>query len=156
MATEPGTVALDLPITPLRPADLPALEDLLRAHGLPADDCREQLAHFQAIYDDDRLVAAGGLEPAGDAALLRSIVVVPERRSHGLGRRLTEYLLAQARADGAGTIYLLTESAADYFVRLGFAPTPRDAVPPAIAATRQFASLCPDTAVCLALQLDTN
>ena len=156
MATEPGAAGADIAITRLRPADLPALEALLREHGLPADDCDEQLDHFHAIYAGDRLAAAGALEPAGAAALLRSIVVAPGSRGRGLGRRITGFLLAQARADGFRAIYLLTETAADYFTRFGFVPTPRAGVPAAIAATRQFTSLCPDTASCLLLRLDAN
>ncbi len=154
MPIEPEPVGTDFAITRLRRADLPALEVLLREQGLPADDCGEQLEHFHAIYDGDRLAAAGALEPAGDAALLRSIVVAPGWRGRGLGRRITEFLLAKANADGYRAVYLLTDTAADYFTRFGFVPTPRAGVPAAIAATRQFASLCPDTASCLLLRLD--
>lgn len=154
MPIESGAVGQDGAISRLRPADRPVLEELLRAHGLPADDCGEQIDRFHAIYDGDRLAAAGALEPAGDAALLRSLVVAPGWRGRGLGRRLTEFLLARARADGYRAVYLLTETAADYFVRFGFVPAARATVPPAVAATRQFASLCPDTASCLRLWLD--
>ncbi len=154
MPTETGAVGTDIAITRLRPADLPVLEALLREHDLPADDCGEQLDHFHAIYAGDRLAAAGALEPGGDAVLLRSIVVAPDWRGRGLGRRMTEFLLAKAKADGFRAVYLLTETAADYFTRFGFVPTSRAGVPAAIAATRQFASLCPDSASCLLLRLD--
>ena len=40
----------------------------------------------------------------------------------------------------------LTTTAADYFARLGFVRIDRDAAPPAIRATAQFASLCPASA----------
>ena len=99
-------------ITDLDPADLPRLESLLTSQGLPADDCRQQLEHFVAVYDGARLIAAGGLEPAGDCALLRSLVVVPDRRGQGLGAGLTEYLLERGRARQFEAVYLLTETAA--------------------------------------------
>ncbi len=140
-------------ITDLDPADLPRLESLLQSQGLPADDCRQQLEHFVAVYDGERLIAAGGLEPAGQFGLLRSLAVVPDRRGHGLGRSLTDYLLRLARERELEAVYLLTETAGDYFPRLGFVPVERAGVPAAIAATRQFTSLCPDSAICLCYRL---
>ena len=136
-------------ISQLDPGDLPRLESLLQSQGLPADDCHQQLEHFVAVYDGDRLVAAGGLEPAGNYGLLRSLVVEPDWREHGLGRRLTQYLLERARARGLEAVYLLTETADGYFPRHGFEPVERGLVPAEVAATRQFASLCPDSASCL-------
>jgi threonine dehydrogenase-like Zn-dependent dehydrogenase len=59
---------------------------------------------------------------------------------------LVEALLAEAWAEGAEDAWLLTTSAAPFFTRLGFAATPRDLAPPAIAATRLFAGLCPASA----------
>ncbi len=143
-------------ITDLDPADLPRLESLLQSQGLPTDDCRQQLEHFVAVYDGEQLVAAGGLEPAGNCGLLRSLVVVPDRRGQGLGARLTEYLLERARTRQFEAVYLLTESADSYFPRHGFEVVARAEVPPAVAATRQFASLCPDSAACLCHRLQVT
>ena len=47
----------------------------------------------------------------------------------------------------------MTETAAAYFENIGFCKLPRAEVPAAIAATRQFADLCPDSAECLMLPL---
>jgi len=140
-------------IVDLPRADLALLEDLLRANHLPADDCAEQAANFCALYDGGELLAAGGLEPAGEHALLRSVVVRAGRRGEGLARRITDHLLERAQAAGNTSVYLLTETAAPYFASLGFMPVERAAVPPAIARTRQFSSLCPDSASCLYLPL---
>ena len=140
-------------IVNLRVADLALLEALLRANQLPADDCREQAGNFYAVYSGTDLIAAGGLEPAGDYALLRSVVVAQQLRGRGLAQRLTDHLLHRAEADGRSAVYLLTDTAADYFSRLGFSPVERDRVPPSITRTRQFSSLCPDTASCLYLPL---
>ena len=140
-------------IVNLRVADLAQLEALLRANHLPADDCSEQASIFCAIYHAGELIAAGGLEPAGDYALLRSIVVRADHRGKGLARAITGHLLRRAEAEGRAAIYLLTETAADYFARLGFTLVARSEVPVAITRTRQFSSLCPDSASCLFLPL---
>lgn len=140
-------------IVKLPRADLAQLQALLRANHLPDDDCDAQAEIFSAIYQNRELIAAGGLEAAGDCALLRSIVVRADQRGSGLARQMTDYLLRQAEAEGRVAVYLLTESAAAYFTRLGFVPVDRAAVPAAITQTRQFAALCPDSASCLYLPL---
>ena len=76
-----------------------------------------------------------------------------EERGEGLAQRVTEFLIAQARRDGLTALYLLSETAGSYFERFGFESVARDAVPPAVAATRQFAELCPQSAACLRLTL---
>jgi N-acetylglutamate synthase-like GNAT family acetyltransferase len=136
-------------IVNLRAADLAQLQELLRENHLPADDCGERLPDFRAIYHAGELIAAGGLEPAGEYALLRSIVVRADHRGKGLAQAIIDHLLRQAEAEGRVAVYLLTESAADYFSRLGFSVVERAAVPPEITRTRQFSSLCPDSASCL-------
>jgi N-acetylglutamate synthase-like GNAT family acetyltransferase len=143
----------DQTIVKLRSADLTRLQALLRENRLPDDDCAEQAANFRALYEGAELVAAGGLEPAGDCVLLRSVVVRKDRRGRGLARQMTDYLLQQAEADGKLAVYLLTETAEGYFRRLGFRTIDRGGVPAAIRQTRQFASLCPDSASCLYLPL---
>ena len=136
-------------IVRLRAADLVQLENLLRRNNLPAQDCAEQPRNFCGIFDDGELIAAGGLEPAANDALLRSVVVHEQYRSRGLARSIIEHLIRRADSEGRETVYLLTETAGAYFENLGFKRIDRIEVPPAIANTRQFASLCPDTARCL-------
>lgn len=141
------------PVVRLQAADLEQLEALLDANALPTADCADQLGNFYGIFEGDRLVAAGGLEPAERYFLLRSVVVAPACRGRGLAREMTDFLLARARSAGCPRVYLLTETAADYFARLGFEAVARDSVPAAIAGTRQFTSLCPASAYCMAIDI---
>jgi amino-acid N-acetyltransferase len=140
-------------IVRLQSADLAQLEDLLCLHNLPTQDCAAQAQNFYGIFDGDELIAAGGLEPAADYALLRSIVVKEEFRASGLARSISEYLISLAEAEGRRAVYLLTETAGPYFQKLGFTPLSRAEVPAAIARTRQFSALCPDSASCLVMLL---
>jgi amino-acid N-acetyltransferase len=141
------------PIVRLQPANLAQLEDLLCLNNLPAQDCAAQAQNFYGIFDGDELIAAGGLEPTADYALLRSIVVKEQYRASGLARSISEYLISLAEAEGRQAVYLLTETAGSYFQKLGFTPLPRAEVPTAIAHTRQFSALCPDSASCLVMPL---
>ncbi|MBT8433282.1 MAG: GNAT family N-acetyltransferase [Gammaproteobacteria bacterium] len=143
-------------ITRLRCGDLAQLENLLRIHHLPAEDCAEQRHNFYGIFDQDDLVAAGGLEPAANYALLRSLVVQERYRSRGLARALAEFLIKQAQSEGRKAVYLLTETAETYFEKLGFSRLDRAGVPLEIRQTRQFSSLCPDTASCMVMTLSAN
>ena len=143
------------PITRLSPDRLHQLESLLVSNNLPADDCADHADCFYGMFDNDCLVAAGGLETAGQYALLRSVVVHPQYRGRGLARVMSEFLLQQARSQNIAAVYLLTETAAAYFEKLGFSLVARTQVPAEIANTRQFSSLCPDSASCLMTDLST-
>jgi len=148
-----------MPISPIvwLSADrLNQLETLLSANGLPLEDVVEQAEIFCGVFDGENLVAAGGLEAAGNDCLLRSVVVKSSYRGQGLARAITEFLLRQARSQGRSAVYLLTETAAQYFENLGFRQVSRAQVPAAIARTRQFSSLCPDGASCLMTKLPRN
>ena len=76
-----------------------------------------------------------------------------ELRLRSLARLMADCLLQQAEAEGRAAVYLLTETAAGYFSGLGFRIVERRDVPPAISRTRQFSSLCPDSASCMVLPL---
>ena len=131
-------------------SDLPALETLLEAAGLPAAELEAVLPDgLLVVRDGGRLVGAVALQPAGDDGLLRSLVVDPSRRGKGLGVALVEAVESLAARRGIRRLYLLTETAAEFFPRYGYEATERAEVPPAIAATAEFHSVCPAGAACL-------
>ena len=140
-------------IVELRSSDLVQLRALLAENNLPDDDCAEQLAGICGIFDGSELIAAGGLELVAPYALLRSVVVHRDYRGQGLAQRLTDYLLLRAEVQDVTAVYLLTETAQDYFARIGFSHIERARVPAEVQQTRQFASLCPQTAACMSMGL---
>ncbi len=133
--------------------DLAAIEELLGAAGLPFDDCAEELPYLLLIEVAGAPVAVAGLQPAGAYGLLRSFVVAPDWQHQGLAERLYNALLTRAELTGMRALYLLTETAAGYFTRLGFCAVARAAAPGPIRATAQFAALCPASATLMALEL---
>ena len=54
------------------------------------------------------------------------------------------------------TVYLLTETAGDFFPRFGFRPTTRAAVPSAVQQSVEFREACPASAVVMRTELSTN
>ena len=132
----------------LRDRPLAGTDDDLRATlaaaGLPTDDLAEAGRQFFAYAGLDGVPAGvGGFEILGRDALIRSVAVPSTARRRGLGAAILPLLLARAHAAGARQAWLLTETAADFFIRLGFRPCDRAEAPSAILATRQAASLCP-------------
>lgn len=114
---------------------------------LPSTDIdNEILAHFFAARRQGELLGVVGLEPCGADGLLRSLVVNASARGAGLGRALVSKAEAHARDLQLTTVYLLTETASDYFRRLGYMSCSRDAAPAPVRRSPQFSTLCPATA----------
>lgn len=133
-------------IARFHPHDEQALGTLLQAADLSAEDITpEMLEHFLTAYVDKILVGCAGLEMLGEAGLLRSVAVDEAHRGTGLGKRLVEAMEEHARREGLRELYLLTTTAEGFFVSLGYRKLPREEAPPGIAATEQFATLCPSS-----------
>ncbi len=133
-----------------RDSDLSSIEQLLREASLPVDGVRDAVSGFVVAEDRSRIVAVGGLERCGDDALLRSLVVVPSARGSGIGHRLVAQLLEGARTAGITRLWLLTETAEEFFRRFGFRRVERDRVPDAVRATDEFSHACPASATAMA------
>ena len=141
-------------IRPARPDEIEALEALLREARLPLEGFRDHLRDTLVAIEDGRVVGGVALERYGAVALLRSLVVSPDRRGRGLGERLTAEALGLARRMGVRDLYLLTETAEGFFPRFGFRVEERTAAPEALAASAEFQTACPASAVMMHLKLD--
>jgi amino-acid N-acetyltransferase len=135
--------------------DLPRVLALLEQCGLPQAGLDTATPQILVAWDEETLVGCAALEEYGTAALLRSVAVDPARRSHKVGSLLVQQLLDYAREHGIHELYLLTETAGDYFPRFGFRPIAREAVSPAIHQSIEWTSACPDSAQAMALELKT-
>ena len=143
-------------LRPARPADFDAIARLLSAASLPVEDLGvTMLDAFVVAADGEVCVGVAGLEIHKSNALLRSLAVEPQHRSRGLGARLVDAIETEARVRGVAALYLLTTTATTFFERVGYTAHDRATVPPSIAATTEFSSLCPGTANCLWRDLET-
>ena len=97
--------------------DFGPIRALLEASGLPTSDLAAASPQFLVYRDAGHIVAAGALERFGSAALLRSVVVAPDHRSRGLGRRMTRELERVAQNSGIAQLVLLTDTASEFFKR---------------------------------------
>lgn len=141
----------------VRPGDATyaQLRAWLDAATLATADMDEGAPRFFALPDANGDPAAfGGLAGEGPDLLLRSLVVHPSARRGGLGARLVAELEGEARASGAGALWLLTQGAAPFFTRLGFSTVERSTAPPSIAVSSQIRGLCPASAALMRKPLD--
>lgn len=117
---------------------------LLAENALPiADISASSPLQFFGIRDGKALVAVVGLELYPPFGLLRSLAVRSNFRKRGLARELVSFAESWSAAQGVESLFLLTTTADQFFLGLGYSPASRDKAPSAIRATSQFSSLCP-------------
>lgn len=141
----------EITITPAKVGDLDAIRSLLAASDLPIAGVEDHWKTFLIARSGETVVGCGGAEAYQFAALIRSVAVAPEYRSHGIGRKLVRQLLDRLASRGLREFYLLTTTAEGYFRKRGFKPIDRDEVHPQLLGSREFQGACPDTAVCMRL-----
>ena len=135
-----------------RPSDAPAIHALIAHYAaqgilLPRaeENIREQFAHFLILEENRQLVGCVSLESYGpDLAEIRSLAVSPEIRGRGLGSRLLEFVLAEARRRKIARVFAVTH-APDFFIRHGFALSHRRSIPEKIA---RDCAACPKSRRC--------
>jgi|SRR6185503_14856377 len=145
----------NIAITDASSNDLREILDLLSQVQLPHDGVAENLSTFLIARDESsQLIATIGLEHHGNTALLRSAAVTPQYQGCGIGSRLTEQLLQQAKNDGIERVVLLTTTAREFFERrFGFCETPRVKYDKELSDSSEWNLPRCSSAVCMSLDL---
>ena len=134
--------------------DWPRILELLTSAGLPVGDLEPAaFVNFTVAADAGNVVGAVAVERYGAHGLLRSLVVDPDWRGHGLGRALTLAAERSAANSRLESLTLLTQTAAPLFRALGYQDLPRSQVPSKVLASAEFTHLCPTTSDCLTKSL---
>lgn len=110
-----------------------------------SDIARSNSLYFFGYHQHGKLVGVVGLEHFGTLALLRSLAVSIELRGSGLGRTLVQFAESKARSMGIIALFLLTETAEQFFTKLSYQLLSRENAPQVITNTAQFSTLCPAT-----------
>jgi amino-acid N-acetyltransferase len=132
-------------------------EHARQGHLLPRspDNIRASLPTWRVAEVQGRVVGIGSLLAMNEALVeVRSLAVLPEYRSLGVGAALVCGLVVEARRQGYATAFALTR-AVPFFLRLGFAITTRDRFPQKVWRDCVICPLyhaCDETAVALELQ----
>jgi SAM-dependent methyltransferase len=134
-------------IEPALPADLPEIEQLLSACGLPFDGAADHLGRFIVARRDGRVAGCVGFEQYGSACVLRSLAVLPEVRGLGLGAALIDEIIERARRVGCRDAYLLTLTIETMAAQHGFTRVKRTEVQEEAQKSAEFSLDCCASAV---------
>ena len=126
-----------------------ALQELLKSEKLCYNDISEAGIKLYGVKIKHVHVGYFGFEQFGQDALFRSMLVQPDARKRGYGTLIWNEAKEILKKVGVKTIYLLTDSATDFFIKQGFITIDRKSVPLSIANTKEFKEFCPDTSTCM-------
>lgn len=141
-------------IEPASRNDLQDILSLLEGSDLPKDGIANHVTTTLVARKANRIVGSAALELYGTEALLRSVAVDEPLRSQGIGRKLTDAALELARRHEIKTVFLLTETASQFFSRFGFRPVSRSQVPDTVKRSVEFTSACQTSAQVMARHLE--
>lgn len=129
-------------------SDHAAIFVLLQKVGLPPDGIEDHLKDFliirhpEAAAGPEFLIGSIGIEVYGDSALLRSLAIHPDYQGRGLGTKLINGVIEVAKNRGITRLFLLTDTAEEYFKKKGFINVNRDQVPIDMKQSVEFTNLC--------------
>ena len=135
--------------TELNTKEFDSTFSLLEESKLDSSDLKQPNVRLFSLNDNDKLVGVGGLEIMGSVALLRSVAVKPDVRGKGIGKELVAQIEQVAKHSGIKALYLLTNTAANFFQTIGYQRIERNSFAESLKRTAQFTGLCPVSAVCM-------
>jgi len=127
--------------------DLENVLRLLKLVDLPIEGVKEHFQNFFLIKEDNLAIGCIGIEIYGQVGLLRSLAVHPSFQNKGLGQKLVGWIERYSTEKGINSIYLLTETAENFFLKLGYQFIPREKTDPKIKQSIEFTTLCPSAPV---------
>lgn len=129
------------------------IENILKENYLVHEDIKDEHVELFLANKNSTSIGIIGLEQFGKLGLLRSLVVFEKYRNNGYGKEICNGLLNYARNKKIEEIYLLTVTAKNFFKKIGFNTIKRKVVPEEIRNTGEFSHFCPDSAVCMKINL---
>ena len=129
------------------------IKQLLFKSQLPTDGIISHLKDFILAKSTGGIIGVVGLEAYDGIGLLRSLAVLPEVRGKGIGKDLCSRAIAHAHTRNINELFLLTTTADGFFAKRGFHKVGRNLAPAPLQASVEFKTLCPDSAVCMRMQL---
>lgn len=133
---------------------LEKLQQFLQTNKLPFRDVKlEGSLYFTYEDENHTIIGSGGLELYGKHALLRSLAVEEKHRNKKLGLSIVNDLMTKARSLNIENLFLLTETAREFFEKKGFQDIERTEVPEVLRNSSEFTSVCPSTATCMLYKL---
>lgn len=145
------TLSKELTITRAASDDFQDIISLLTQCNLVTEDIsNNSIINFLIARNlNKQLVGIIALDQYSNVGLLRSLAVVKDYRNRGIAKILVKKIEEIAAEENLDSLYLLTESAANFFYKLGYRIISRDAAPSPITNSMQFLYLCPSSSTCM-------
>ncbi len=135
------------------PNDIEQIKSLLQTNDLPVVGVVQHWQNFLVADQQDCILGTLGVHYDGKKALLRSFVVNDSQRNSGIGKALLQRMLLEMQSRGIKDVFLLTETATNYFIREGFTEICRDEIPQILLKESGLDQECPCSSRCLKCQL---
>ena len=129
------------------------IESILTEVNLPKEDILPHIHNFLLLKVKDKKIGTIGLEIYEKSAILRSFAVRPDHQGKGLGLLLFDKVIELAQNKNIAEIYLLTDTAEQFFKKNGFEVFPRANVPDRLKSTFEFKAPRCSEAACMRLKL---
>jgi len=126
---------------------------LLATENLPTVDINPLLENFFVAIDNNAISGVIGMDKYGQAGLLRSAIVRKDYRNTGVASALVNHLFEHAKSRGIQSLYLITNTAEEYFKKKGFEKISRNDVPAEVLQSKEFNGLCPASSAIMFCEL---
>ena len=136
-----------------QPSDIEQIKSILQVNDLPVVGVAQHWQNFLVADKQNCILGALGTHYDGKKALLRSFVVIGSQRNSGIGKALLQRMLLEMQRRGIKEVFLLTETAANYFIREGFTEICRAEIPQILLEESGLGQACPCSSQCLKRQL---
>lgn len=128
--------------------------ELLRNCNLPTSDLdKKQFNNFLYLGETDNPIGIAGLEIFGSIALLRPLAISKDVQGNGNGKKLVSAIENYAKSKNIKELYLLTETAEDFFKKQYYTRIIKEFAPECIKTTSEFSSVCLQSAVLMTKRL---
>ena len=131
-----------------------ALQLLLKSEKLCYNDISEDGVKLYGVKIRHVHVGYFGFEQFGEDALFRSMLVQPDARIRGYGTLIWAEAKNILKEKGVKNVYLLTDTATNFFKKHGFDVVERSSVPKSIANTTEFVEFCPSSSTCMKFEIN--
>jgi len=125
--------------------NIPKLKEFLKSLDLVFEDIEEHIENFLIIKKNSSIIGCSAVENYEKVGLLRSVGVDPNYQGQGLGKLITNHSIGFAKDLGIKELYLLTDTAKDFFKKFGFEVVSRETVDNQIKQTYEYRKGCPET-----------
>jgi amino-acid N-acetyltransferase len=133
----------EIDITDSVPQNLSEIESLLQINDLSSEGVAQFFPYYLILKSNQTILGVCGLEPYDNVGLIRSLAIQPKMQNKGLGSILLEAMIDKARTLLIDDLYLLTNTAEEFYLKHGFSPISRDLAPKIIQETGEFSHMCP-------------